>query len=182
VDKPGTHFVYSTGFVNIAMLAMRESLGGNAQALYDLYQRELFAPLGIRRGVIEFDASGTPNGGARGILRPVDWLRLGQLVADGGRWNDTQVLPETWVSFMTAASPADDGYGGFMWRAPSANASVRARLPSDAVWFAGHMGQFVVVVPSQRLLVSRMGVALRGDHDEVIDQVLELVIDLLGHK
>src|SRR5262249_4980069 len=79
VDKPGTHFVYSTGFVNIAMLAMRESLGGSSQELYDLYQRELFAPLGIRGGVIELDASGTPNGGARGILRPVDWLRLGQL-------------------------------------------------------------------------------------------------------
>jgi hypothetical protein len=69
-----------------------------------------------------------------------------------------------------------------MWRAPSANESVRARLPPDAVWFAGHMGQFVIVVPSQHLVVSRMGVALRGDHDEVIDQVLELVIDLLGHK
>jgi hypothetical protein len=58
-------------------------------------------------------------------------------------------------------------------------ASIRAQLPSDLVWFAGHMGQFVVVVPSKDLVVLRMGVALRGDHDEVLDQVMTLVVDLL---
>ena len=86
-SQPGTLFNYSTGFTNIAMLRMRQLAGGSHQAIYDLYQRELFAPLGIRRGVIEPDGTGTPVGGARGMLRPVDWLRLGQLLANDGTWN-----------------------------------------------------------------------------------------------
>src|SRR5262245_58646609 len=79
-SPPGTVFTYSTGFSNIAMLRMRQLLGGSHQAVYDYYQQRLFRPLAIRGGVIEADASGTPVGGARGLLRPVDWLRLGQLI------------------------------------------------------------------------------------------------------
>ena len=99
----------------------------------------MFAPLGIRGGVIEPDASGTPVGGARGMLRPIDWLRLGQLVANGGTWNGATILSPEYVKFLTAASPANPGYGAFIWRQPSARipAALRARLPKDLVFFAG---------------------------------------------
>ena len=182
-SKPGAVFTYSTGFSNIAMRGMRELLGGTHQALYDHYQVHLFAPLGIRGGVIEPDASGTPVGGARGMLRPVDWLRLGQLLADGGAWNGTPILQPEWVAFMTAPSPASAEYGGSIWRqaTPNIAAALRARLPEDLVFFAGHLGQFTVVVPSRKLVVLRMGVDLSGSmHDDpTLQQVLELVADLL---
>lgn len=181
-SKPGTVFTYSTGFTNIAMLRMRQLLGGTHQAIYDHYQNQLFAPLGIHNGVIEPDASGTPVGGARGHLRPVDWLRLGQLMEQGGAWQGAQIIPETWISFMTAASPADPGYGGSMWRPESSHIApaVRAKLPKDLVFFAGHQGQFVIVVPSQDLVVLRMGIGLypREDHDPVFTAVCALLPDL----
>lgn len=183
VAKPGTVFNYSTGFSNIAMLRMRQLLGGGYQAIYDYYQRRIFAPLGIRRGVIEPDASGTPVGGARGILRPVDWLRLGQLVADGGTWDAEAILSPGYVAFLTAASPASPGYGGSIWRQASDKIApeTRARLPQDTVWFAGHMGQFTIVVPSRKLVLLRMGVA-QGQtmYDNLpLRQVLALAVDLL---
>ncbi len=182
-SKPGTVFTYSTGFSNIAMLRMRQLLGGEQQAIYDYYQERIFTPLGIRRGVIEPDASGTPVGGARGILRPVDWLRLGQLVADGGSWNGEAILSPEYAAFLTAASPASPVYGGSIWRQPSEmiDPETRARLPEDLVWFAGHMGQFTIVVPSRKLVLLRMGVALRhsmGD-SPARDQSFRLAADLL---
>jgi len=183
-SAPGTTFTYSTGFTNIAMLGIREMLGGSPQALYDYYESRLFAPLGIHGGVIEPDASGTPVGGARGLLRPVDWLRLGQLVANGGTWDGAVILPPDYVAFMTAASPASLEYGGFLWRQPSHMIlpAVRATLPDDLVWFAGHLGQFVVIVPSRELVVLRMGVSFGGSpaHDVPRDQVFALVADLLS--
>jgi CubicO group peptidase (beta-lactamase class C family) len=182
--KPGTHFVYSTGFTNIAMLGMRELLGGKTQALYDLYQQRLFAPLGIRGGVIELDASGTPVGGARGVLRPVDWLRLGRLVESRGSWNGQEILSPAWVDFMTRASPASAEYGGFMWRreTPMIAPELRKALPADLSWFAGHMGQFVIVMPSKKLVVLRMGVAMNDTMETSVarDRVFELVRDLVA--
>jgi CubicO group peptidase (beta-lactamase class C family) len=181
-STPGSVFTYSTGFTNIAMRRMRELLGGSHQAIYDYYQRELFTPLGIRHGVIEPDASGTPVGGARGLLRPVDWLRLGQLVAGDGTWQGKTILPADYLTFMKAASPASDAYGGSIWREASHNIPepLRARLPDDVIFFAGHMGQFVIVAPTQRLVVLRMGVSMQGTmhHDPALLQVLELVADL----
>ncbi len=179
VDTPGTVFTYSTGFPNIAMLGMKQILGGTHQNLYNFYQQQLFQPLGIRGGVIEPDASGTPVGGARGLLRPVDWLKLGQLVANGGQWNGRTVVSPSFMRFMTDPSPASAEYGGFIWRQPSTAIpdALRTRLPSDLVWFAGHMGQYIVVVPSQNLVVLRMGVAF--DKDLARNQVFELVADLL---
>jgi CubicO group peptidase (beta-lactamase class C family) len=180
---PGAVFTYSTGFTNIAMLRMRELLGGSHQALYDFYQGQLFAPLGIRHGVIEPDASGTPVGGARGMLRPVDWLRLGQLIADRGSWQGQRILPADYVEFMTSASPASAGYGGFIWRGASdmIEARVRAKLPADLVWFAGHLGQYVVIVPSRRLVVLRMGVSPGTMRvDSARDRVFALASELLS--
>jgi CubicO group peptidase (beta-lactamase class C family) len=183
-SEPGTVFTYSTGFSNVAMRRMRELLGGSHQAIYDHYQRALFRPLGMRGGVIEPDASGTPVGGARGLLRPVDWLRLGQLVANGGTWNGETILARDWVAFMTAASPADTEYGGSIWRqaSPKIEPGLRARLPADLVFFAGHLGQFTVVVPSGNLVVLRMGVDLAGgmDRDPTLHVVLRIVAELLG--
>jgi CubicO group peptidase (beta-lactamase class C family) len=183
-SEPGSVFTYSTGFTNIAMRRLREVLGGSHQAIYDYYQHELFAPLGIRHGVIEPDASGTPVGGARGLLRPVDWLRLGQLVAGDGTWQGKPILPPDYLAFMKAASPADAGYGGFLWRKASDHVptALRARLPDDLVFFAGHMGQFVIVAPTQQLIVLRMGVSMIGsmEDDPALGQALELTADLLG--
>jgi CubicO group peptidase (beta-lactamase class C family) len=179
-SKPGSVFTYSTGFANIAMLGMRQLLGGAAQTIYDYYQQALFEPLGIRNGAIEPDASGTPVGGARGVLRPVDWLRLGQLLVNHGAWNGELLIAREYLDFMLAPSPANPAYGGFIWRASSnlIAPELRARLPKDLVWFAGYMGQIMIVVPSARLVVLRMGVTL--DEAETRAEVFALAADLLS--
>lgn len=181
VATPGTVFNYSTGFSNLTMCRLKELAGGTHQNIYDYYQRRLFAPLGIRGGYIEPDASGTPVGGARGMLRPVDWLRLGQLVANGGRWDGQTILNPGYVQFMVAPSPAHAGYGGTVWRPATEHLpeDLRAKLPADLVFFAGFQEQHVVVVPSRQLVVLRQGVAF--DSDTAIRQVYQLVIDLLAH-
>jgi CubicO group peptidase (beta-lactamase class C family) len=182
VHTPGSVFTYSTGFSNLAMRRMRGLLGGSHQALYDFYQSQLFAPLGIRHGVIEPDASGTPVGGARGLLRPLDWLRLGQLVANGGVWSGATVVPREHIAFMTAPSPADPSYGGSMWREASSHvdAGLRPRLPDDLAFFAGHLGQFVIVMPSQNLVVLRMGVSIADtmQRDTALTLTLALAAEL----
>lgn len=181
VSKPGTVFNYSTGFANLAMCGLKQLAGGSHQAIYDYYQSRLFAPLGIRGGVIEPDAAGTPVGGARGMLRPVDWLRLGQLVANNGQWQGKTMLTPQYVAFMKAASPASDEYGGQMWRQPSHHLpqDLRDRLPPDVVFFAGVQEQLMIIVPSRNLIVLRMGVAF--DTELALRQAFQLVIDLLAH-
>lgn len=158
---PGTFFAYSTGASTLAMAALQEKLGGTHQQMYDYYQTRLFAPLGIQGGVIEPDYTGTPIGGARGVLRPVDWTRLGQLIANGGTWGGQRLMSSDWVDFMKAPSPANDAYAGSLWNRnwKGIPADIGARLPPDTVYFSGLLGQFVVIIPSRHLVVTHMGVS-----------------------
>jgi CubicO group peptidase (beta-lactamase class C family) len=181
VDEPGTKFVYSTGFSNIAMLRLKQ-LHGSHQALYDYYQKRLFLPLGIRNGVIEPDASGTPVAGSRGVLRPVDWLRLGQLVAQRGQWNGEQLIAPELTDFLVAPSPASKEYGGMIWLHGWADipADLRPRLPEDIAMFLGHMGQRVIVVPSRNLVIVRLGASFDSERERrtTLSAVADLVVAL----
>lgn len=154
---PGGSFVYSTGNFSILPMAMRRVLGGQAQALYDHQHQQLLAPLGIRQATIEPDVSGTPSGGAYGVLRPRDWLRLGQLVLNRGQWNGRNLIDPAYIDFMLTPSPANAGYGGAMWLKGSLN--MPADLPADTAVFWGLNGQYLVLVPSRQLAVLRMGVS-----------------------
>ncbi len=154
---PGGNFVYSTGNFSILPWAMRRVLGGDAQALYDHQHQQLFAPLGMRQATVEPDASGTPSGGAYGVLRPRDWLRLGQLVLNHGQWNGRTLIDPGYIDFMLTPSPANAGYGGAIWLKGSLN--MPADLPADTAVFWGLNGQYLVLVPSRQLAVLRMGVS-----------------------
>lgn len=199
VVAPGTEFNYSTGFSTLALCGVKALLGGSHQQVYDHYQQRLFAPLGIRGGHIEPDAAGSPVGGARGMLRPVDWLRLGQLVAQGGQWQGQTLLSPTFMRFLVGPSPANAGYGGSLWRQPAGTSKRDQRaavpslqpsafpdlprdlmdqLPPDMVIFRGVQSQNVVVVPSRGLVLLRMGVA--HDPTKADRQTYQLVIDLLA--
>ena len=148
---------------------------GRKQLRMEFFYREMRRKTGLL-----INGDGTPVGGARGLLRPVDWLRLGQLVANHGTWQGQTLIDTGYMDFMTAPSPASPEYGGMVWRQPSdmIPADLRARLPQDMVWFAGHMGQFMVVVPSRQLVVLRMGVAF--DKDLARTQTMALAADLLA--
>lgn len=154
---PGSTFVYSTGNFSALPLAMRRVLGGEAQALYDHQHQQLFAPLGMRQATVEPDVSGTPSGGAYGVLRPRDWLRLGQLVLNRGQWNGRKLIDASYIDFMLTPSPANAGYGGALWLKGSLN--MPADLPADTAVFWGLNGQYLVLVPSRQLAVLRMGVS-----------------------
>lgn len=173
VAPPQTVFNYSTGTANIAGLGLREILG-SPQALYDYTQHRLFEPLGIREGLIEQDASGTISAGSRGVLKPRDWLRLGQLVLNDGTWQGQTLIDRSFIEFMKAPSPASDLYGGFLWLYDPS--SMPHNIPHDVVILWGHLGQLVVVVPSKNLVVARLGVSVS---ENLVDyQVFEAVADL----
>jgi CubicO group peptidase (beta-lactamase class C family) len=172
---PGTRFNYSTGTSALLGAAIRHRLGGDAQRALDSLWQDLLAPLGVRAGFVEPDATGTPAAGARGVLRPRDWLRLGELVRREGQWQGRTVVPPGFVAFMRAPSPANAGYGaGLRLYDP---ALMPATVPRDVAYFTGLMGQFMVILPSQQLVLLRMGVSL--DKEETRRRVFDAALALV---
>ena len=141
----------------------------------------LFDKVGASSFALEIDPSGTFVASSFGYATGRDWTRLGEVLLAGGVWRGQQVLPQWYVDFMRTPHPASGGhYGGHIWL-NAAGVSVEEynrlpwnhprkvqcqwitrALPADAFYMSGHDGQFVFIMPSRQLVVSRLGFT----HDE----------------
>lgn len=162
VVPPGTRWSYANGNPAILARIVRDRVGGHAVDVLRFARRELFGPLGIRGATLELDATGTPIAGAFLFATPRDWARFGVLFLEDGVVGGTRILPEGWVRYSTTPTPnAWVGYGAGWWINEGDSQGARFRrdhgMPADAFLALGIYGQTVVVVPSQRLVISRFG-------------------------
>ena len=132
--------------------AMREFIAGR-----------LTEPLGMTSLTPEFDAGGTMIGGSVMHATARDYAKFGEFLRNHGVVNGQRLLPESWMSFMLAPSPRDPGYGGHIWlnRPRPRGADVALwpdRGPNDLFACIGHQGQYIIVSPSQRVTIVRLGI------------------------
>ena len=159
IAPPGTRWHYSSATTQILARVIRDAVGGPEQTLAFAW-RELFNPLGMRNVTLEFDGSGTLQGSTYMLASARDWARFGLLYLNDGVVGGKRILHEDWVDFSAAAT-RDTDYGAGFWtnRSEHPNAKGRARLgiPRDAFFASGDLGQRIVIMPTQRLVVVRLG-------------------------
>ncbi len=155
----GTRWHYSSGTTQILARIVRDRAGGPEQSLAFAW-RELFNPLGMRHVTLELDGSGTIQGTTYMLASARDWARFGLLFLDDGVIGGKRILHEDWVDFCAAAT-LDTDYGAGFWtnrsEYPNAVGRVRAGIPRDAFFASGDLGQRIFIIPSQRLVVVRLG-------------------------
>jgi CubicO group peptidase (beta-lactamase class C family) len=144
-------------------------------------QRALFDTIGIRRQVLETDPYGNflITGYDYGTAR--NWARIGLLYLQDGMWQGRRILPEGWTTFVSTPAPAwkRPEYGGFFWL----NRVGTWNLPADAYFAAGAGGQNTWIVPSQQLVIVRMGhMRGQGPARRATNTALELVMKAVGVK
>lgn len=181
---PGTDWNYTNGNTLLLSRIIRDKTGGTAQTVLDFARRELFDKLGMRGVTLEFDTTGTPIGSSHMLATPRDWAKFGLLYLEDGVVGGQRLLPEGWVDYSARLTPHSEEYGyaaGF-WtnRGDSAGARYRidAGIPADAFMARGAYGQYVVVIPSRRLVVARFGMALDRRND--LDTVARVIKDVLS--
>ena len=157
--QPGTYQQYSSGSTNItcAWLTAQADVPDT-----DFPRTALFAPLGLSTAVWEPDAAGRPVCSSYLWASPRDWAAIGQFALQDGRWGGDRLLPEGWMTQSTTltevAESEDPNYAAGWWvnRLPDGSL-VDPELPEDTYWASGHDGQRIYVVPSQDLVVVRLG-------------------------
>jgi len=166
-EVPGTRWHYSSGTTNILSRVLRNAVG---DADYLGFPRTaLFDRIGMSTAVMEPDASGTFVGSSFMYASARDWARFGLLYARDGVWNEQRMLPEGWVEYSRSPTPGDAKqlYGAHFWLAlPRGKQGVYApvgSLPADLFHARGYEEQYLVIVPSRKLVVVRLGLTLDID-------------------
>lgn len=159
---PGTQWDYTSGNTLILAGVLRDKVGGGAPGLIRFAHRELFAPLGMRHVLMEFDGAQTLVGSTRIYASARDWARLGQLYLDDGVVDGRRILPAEWVADASRQT-LHSLYGSGFWT-NTGTAADGSRLipgmPVDAYFASGLNGQRILIVPSQQLVIVRLGSTL----------------------
>lgn len=183
---PGTQFAYSTPTSMILsgiatdLLAPEGSPANRQRAMAEFLQTRLADPLGMTSMRGEYDAAGTLVGGSMIWANARDWGRFGEFLRNGGSVKGAQIVPRSWVTFMTSSSPAAPDYGAQLWlNKPSKVASrdvlFADRGPDDAFAAVGHLGQYVIVAPLAGLTIVRLGKTEEEGRAVLVDELADIV-------
>ena len=180
---PGTAWNYNDGNTVILSHLIRDAAGGRASDVLRLARQELFDPLGMRHVTLEFDAAGTPEGSTQMLMPARDWARFGMLYLNDGVAGAKRILPEGWVKYSASPTPnAWVGMGAGFWtnQGDSFGAGYRIERgwPRDAFFAKGTIGQYVIIIPSERLVIVRLGRSPNWPPEA--DGVFELVRDVVA--
>lgn len=182
--EPGRTFEYSSATTlilsDMAARALTESADPTLRrkAVADYLQTRLLDPAGMRSMVAEYDRAGTliGSGMIHGTAR--DWGRLGEFLREKGAVGGGQVVPSGWIEFMTKPSPRNPAYGAQVWlnRRPAKGDPIFTdRVPASAFGCVGHLGQYVIVSPAQKLTVVRLGKTGKEEREALVSRLADIV-------
>ena len=185
--EPGAKFEYSSNTtVILADIAADVLTNSNdpdtrREAVTNYLNARLFDPLEMSSMMPEFDAAGTLIGGSliHGTAR--DWAKLGEMLRNKGQAPaGEQLVPRRWIDRMVAPSPRSPHYGLQTWLnrplddAGQAHPLFPDRAPHSAFALIGHMGQYVIVSPQQRVTVVRLGHSAGEDRVRMVQQLADV--------
>ncbi len=158
--KPGSFFSYTSGNTNMLCRLMRQKKGDDWFAFP--YQA-LFHKIGMYYTLLEPDAAGTYVGSSYVYASARDYARFGLLYCNNGYAGGQQILPEGWLSAVSRPAPSDPQkhYGYQFWLNGYTDTSCTKRIyqeaPPDLICADGYKGQRIIIIPSQQLVVVRLG-------------------------
>ncbi|WP_324073108.1 MAG: serine hydrolase [Erythrobacter sp.] len=185
--EPGKQFEYSSNTsVILADIAARALTASSKpedrrKAVADYLQQRLFGPLGMTSMVPEFDASGTLIGGSLMHATARDWAKLGEFLRLKGRGpRGEQLVPQRWVEAMVMPSPARANYGFQIWlnrELPEGEEQplFPDRAPKSLFSLIGHVGQYVLVSPEQRVTMVRLGHSQTEERKAMLQQAADVL-------
>ena len=185
---PGSAWNYHDGNIIILSRLIRDAAGGHAADVLRFARSELFGPLGMRHVTLEFDAAGTPEGSSQMLASARDWARFGALYLNdgvvGGQAHPARRMGELLGDAdrkrmgRIRRGVLDQSRRQF-WREIPHLARLAGATPSTP---AARFGQYVIIIPSERLVIARFGTSGNRYDIEGVSRLVTEVIAATGGK
>jgi CubicO group peptidase (beta-lactamase class C family) len=149
---PGQKAVYCSCNPNLALAMLEQATGESGLLTFD---RLVGEPLQIRRYGWALDPAGNPYGGGSVNFLPRDFMKLGQLLLNGGTWRGRRILSSEFAQqIRSRLYHLRRIYYGYLWWAMDVPYKDRT---VEVYFAAGSGGQGVLVVPELDLVVATYG-------------------------
>lgn len=152
VRNPGEKAVYGSANPDLAGGVLAKVTG---RWLPDLFQELVAGPMQIKHYAFDLQPLGEAYMGGGVHIPPREFMKLGQVMVDGGKWHGRQVVSPEWVKTSTSPLTELRGFGyGYLWwitELPYRGRTVRAFNAG------GNGGQVVMGIPELDLVIAFYG-------------------------
>jgi len=197
--EPGEKFQYGPAPFQIFGEVMRLKLATKNESVLAYLKRRVFDPIGLKtdRWTLQ---DGQPNLPSGAFLTAREWIKFGQMLKDGGKWNGKQIIKKTLLDELSKGSKANPNYGITFWlnRSHTGQANVvdttgRLRnimgdedvgttaiskngidrqIANDLYLAAGAANQRLYIIPSLDMVIVRQGRMTRFDDRKFLSLLL----------
>ena len=172
VDAPGSRYEYNNASSEMVAVLIERATG---RRYAEFISSEILQPIGAPGGQVWVNRpGGVAHSGCCLMLPAEAWLRLGILLSTDGVWQGKRLLPVGYVNEKRRPTRENPYYGLGVYVAgdytprrgfahPEREADSRKVLHSepylapDLFLFDGNANQVVYIIPSERLVILRMG-------------------------
>ena len=148
VSTPGETFNYNSVLSHITATIIEQE---SQQPLENYTNTTLLQPLGISDYAWERESAGSVWGGFGLQLTARDLAKFGQLYLNGGTWQGTRLIPETWVQASQERQTdisETTGYSLHWWVSDQGTRLLYYGL--------GYGGQYLLLIPEQNMIILAM--------------------------
>lgn len=175
--EPGTGFAYRGGSTYLLSRVIHSCSG---QDVRDFLQTRVFTPLVIENPSWQRCPLGFSLGAVGLSLRTQEVARIGQMLFDGGRWGDRQIIPTHYVVSLISDPVDTDGHQATNAGGPHPENARYGRhvwlCARDDAWrMDGIYGQFCVMLPRQQAHVAVTG-HYQGPTTDILDAIWSEVV------
>ena len=181
--NPAPPYGRSFSYCTAGVFTLGQVLGRATKTPVDEFAKKaLFAPMGIEKMKWAYSPIGQPQTGGGLELASRDLLKLGQLGLNGGMWNGTRLVPDSWFKQSTQphARVDDSTEYGYLWWLRGFNAGGKTFA---AYSMFGNGGNKVSVFPQLELVVviTSTNYNTKGMHQQTDRLLTDFILASLGN-
>ena len=168
--KPGQEYLYLSGNTQLLGMLIRQAVGAN---LSEYFSESFWRPMGAKDDAlwqVDSKANGMEKTFCCFATNAKDFARFGKLYKDYGKWNGEQLIDSSYVALSTRPRFEKSPEYGYGWWLSEIE---------DKPLFAmrGHLGQYVIVIPEDNLIVVRLGHLTQKTNGDAFPKVFHLYVE-----
>lgn len=149
-EKPGKSFKYLSGATQLLAMCIEKATG---EYLSDYVSKSFWQPMGAENDAL-WQLDHEPDGVEKAYCciasNARDFARFGKLYKQHGKWNGKQILDSTFIAKSLQPRFKDSPEYGYGWW-------LHEIKGKKLFYMRGHLGQFVIVIPQDDLIIVRLG-------------------------
>lgn len=151
VATPGELYNYNSGGTHLLSIILSKTTG---KSTLDFADEHLFKPLGIEKVNWEKLNDGYYDGAGFGLsMISLDLLKIGQLVIDNGKHENSQIIPMEWIEKSFSENLKSKTKWGLRKSKHGYGWYTKTYDDKQILYSMGYGGQFIFILPSDELIL-----------------------------